>query len=96
MRKQDVIFGLMAALFLAFLLSLFASSWPDGLEKVAQDKGFSNKSEVEGILKSPVPDYIFPGIRNRRLAISVSGVLGTFLVFGLGYAAGVMLKKRKK
>jgi cobalt/nickel transport protein len=94
MSKKNIIFGLMIAVFLAVVISPFASSWLDGLEKVAQDKGFLEKGEVEQVVQSPVPDYTWPGIKNEKLATSIAGLVGTLIVFGLGYGIAVLMKKR--
>ena len=94
MSKKDIILGLIIAVFLAVLISPFASQWPDGLEKVAEDKGFLRKGETGGVVKSPIPDYAWPGIKNKRLATGVAGAAGTLIVFGLGYGLAVLIKKR--
>ena len=91
MSKKDILLGLAAAVFLAVLISPFASSHPDGLEKVAQNKGFLEKGEVAPVLVSPVPDYAWPGIKNEKVAISAAGIAGTLLVFGLGYSIALLL-----
>jgi len=93
MNKKDIVIGLLIALILAFFISPLASSSPDGLEKVAEDKGFFEKSEVEPAVVSPMPDYVWPGLKNERLATSFAGVLGTLAVFGLAFGAGALLKK---
>ena len=95
MKKKEIIIVLLAALFLAFVISPFASSWPDGLEKVAHDHGFIVKGEQGSVFKSPIPDYIFPGLKNEKMAIAISGLLGTLVIFGIGYGLASLLKKNK-
>lgn len=95
MNKKEIIVGLIIALFLAILISPFASSWPDGLEKVAEDKGFLKKGEVRPVVTSPIPDYAFPGIENEGLATSFAGGIGVLLVFGMTYALAALIKKGK-
>lgn len=92
MGKKEIFLGLAAAVFLAVLISPFASPHPDGLEKVAWNKGFLEKGEVKPALVSPVPDYAWPGIKNEKAATSLAGVMGTLLVFGLGYSVAILLK----
>ncbi|MFH0935419.1 MAG: PDGLE domain-containing protein [Candidatus Omnitrophota bacterium] len=94
MNKKEVIFGLLIAVLLAVLISPFASSHPDGLERVAGDKGFLEKGEVVPALSSPVPDYAWPGIKNEKLATSLAGAAGTLTVFGLGYLIAAAVRKR--
>lgn len=93
MHKRDIALGLLIALILAFLISPFASPFPDGLEKVAEDKGFIEKGEVAPALNSPIPDYAWPGLKDERLATSLAGIFGTLVVFGLAYGTGAILKK---
>jgi cobalt/nickel transport protein len=85
---------LLAAL-VALFLSPFASSWPDGLERVAEDTGFLQKAEeVEPLVSSPLPDYVFPGLTNEKVATSLAGIIGTLLMFALGYGVAMGLKRR--
>ncbi len=93
MNKKDIFLGLMIAVSLAFFVSAFVSPWPDGLERVAKDKGFLEKGKIT--LTSPIPDYLWPGIKNERLATSLAGTAGALIVFILGYGVAILLKKRK-
>jgi cobalt/nickel transport protein len=95
MNRKDIVMGLIIAVIVAFFLSPLASSWPDGLEKVAHDHGFMVKGEQGSIFKSPIPDYIFPGLKNEKMAIAISGLLGTLVIFGIGYGLASLLKKNK-
>ncbi|MFH0763324.1 MAG: PDGLE domain-containing protein [Candidatus Omnitrophota bacterium] len=95
MNRKDVIFGLLAAIALAVLISPFASSHPDGLERVAEDKGFIEKGETAPALASPAPDYAWPGIKSGKLAASAAGAAGTLVVFGFSYALAAVIRKRK-
>ncbi|MFA6384791.1 MAG: PDGLE domain-containing protein [Candidatus Omnitrophota bacterium] len=96
MNKKDILFGLLAALLLAVMLSPFASSFPDGLERVAEDKGFLEKGGVQPAMTSPVPDYAWPGIKSEKLATSAAGVMGTLLVFGAAYGFAALLKRKER
>lgn len=93
MDRKEIILWLVAALTLAFFISPFASSSPDGLEKVAEDKGFLEKGDVKPALTSPVPDYTWPGVANERMATGIAGIAGTLAVFGLAYGIGVIVKR---
>ncbi len=75
-------------------ISPLASSSPDGLEKVAEDKGFIG---IAG--EAPfevVADYIFPGIENEALATILAGWLGTLMLFGIAYGLAWLIKSRKR
>lgn len=94
MNKKEIVFGIMAAVFLALIISPFASRWPDGLEKVAGDKGFLEKGEGKPVLPSALPDYTWPGIKNEKLAGAIAGLAGTLIVFGIGFGLAALLKRR--
>ena len=101
MDKKEVIFGLILALFLAVFIAPFASQLPDGLAKAAQGKGFLSKmqvprrGQVKPLVLRPIPDYHWPGIKNEKMAVAISGLAGTLAVFIIGYLAAVALKKGK-
>ena len=95
MSRKDIVMGLIIAVIVAFFLSPLASTLPDGLEKVAHDHGFMVKSEQGSVFKSPIPDYIFPGLKNEKMATAISGLLGTLVIFGIGYGLASLLKKNK-
>ena len=94
MNKKEILFGLLVAVFLAVILSPFASPWPDGLEKIAQDLGFLERGEVKPAVSSPIPDYAWPNLKSEKLATSVAGVSGTLIIFGLGYGLAVLIKRK--
>jgi len=84
-------FGLGIATLLA-VLSPLASAHPDGLEWVAEQKGFLETARAP--LYNIIPDYVFPGISNEALATIVAGIIGMLIVFGV--ALGVAFMRRKK
>lgn len=98
MKNKYWIYGLGIALLMGGLISLFASSHPDGLERVAIDL-FGGEEELEEsiegkeFINSPMPDYIVPGIGNETLAASLAGLIGVLLMFILAIAIGKILKK---
>ena len=74
-------------------ISPLASSSPDGLEKVAGDKGF-----IDAARTSPfevIADYVFPGIENEALATIVAGWLGTLGIFGAARGLARLVGSRK-
>jgi hypothetical protein len=80
--KLFTILALALAIGLATAASPFASSHPDGLEKVATDKGFLDTGASHS---GPIGDYAFPGVQNERVATGLAGFAGTLIVFGLAY-----------
>lgn len=85
------IVGLGLALVLA-IASPLASAYPDGLEWVAEQKGFLETAQ--GPLYEIIPDYVFPGISNEALATILAGILGTLIVFGV--ALGLAYSRRNR
>jgi cobalt/nickel transport protein len=88
--------GLAIALAVGALLSLAASPYPDGLERVAEQKGFLDKAPEVPLLHSPLAEYLFPGIADPRLATGLAGFLGTLVLFALGYGTGWLLRLSRR
>jgi hypothetical protein len=76
--------GLIVALGLAFFVSPYASSSPDGLERVAIDKGFAETAQDHALSESPLADYRVRGVEDERLATGLSGIVGVAITFGVG------------
>jgi cobalt/nickel transport system permease protein len=83
--------GLLLALVLA-VLSPLASSHPDGLEWVAEQKGFLDTAQTS--LYKIIPDYVFPGVSNQALATIIAGIIGTLIVFAV--AIGIAYWRRNR
>jgi hypothetical protein len=89
-----VALGLALAVGLGTAVSPFASSDPDGLERVADDKGFLGDGRLHSIQDdSPIPDYAFPGIDDARVATGVAGLVGTLGVFAIGFGVAWLLRR---
>ncbi len=93
MNKKQIVIGLLLAVAIAVFLSPFASPSPDGLERVAEDKGFLHLAEGVELIKAWMPDYVFPGIASEALATSLAGLVGTLLVFGVLSGVGLILAR---
>lgn len=94
--RKEIFFGLILAILLAVFLSPLASPNPDGLERVAIDKGFLEKSEGNEVISSPIPDYMVKGITNETVAGSAAGLIGTILTFAAAYGAAKISVSSKK
>ena len=81
--KSVLIGGLLLAFLLAGFLSGYASSAPDGLEKVAGDQGFLESGRDSGA-GSPLADYAVRGIDDERLAGGLAGVVGVLITVAVG------------
>ena len=91
MKKGSLVI-LVATLALAAVLSPLASAKPDGLERVAEDKGFLERAGSS--LTSPLQDYLMPGVGNKALATSLAGASGTVLTFLLASGVARLVRKR--
>lgn len=84
-------------------VSPWASSSPDGLEKMAGDKGFLKKAEEnEPAWKdSPMKDYAVPGVKSEKTSTAVSGLVGVVITVIVTLAVAMLarrlgrLKRRK-
>ena len=83
--------GLVIAIALA-ILSPLASAHPDGLEWVAEEKGFLDAAQDAPL--EIIPDYVFPGLSNEAMATIVAGIIGSLIVFGV--ALGVTYLRRRR
>jgi hypothetical protein len=90
MRLFTVI-ALAVAIGLATAVSPFASSHPDGLERVATEKAFADTGKARS---GPIGGYAFPGVKDQRLATGLAGFTGTLLVFGAGLLLVKVARRR--
>jgi len=94
--KLVLVLGLALAVGLATAVAPYASSSPDGLERVATDKGFVQQGTLHAVQDdSPLPGYAFPGIGNERVATGVAGFVGTLGVFAIGFGVAWVLRRRE-
>lgn len=97
MRKsaRGVLIGLfVAAIVVAGALSYYASSSPDGLEKVAADKGLNAKERAHSIENSPLAGYSVKGVGNNRASVGIAGVIGVITVGALGAGVFILIGRR--
>lgn len=80
--------GLLVAVVLAFGVSRFASSQPDGLERVAVDKGINAQERDHTLADGPFADYTTSGVDDEGLGTGLAGIVGVAATFGL--AGGVV------
>jgi cobalt/nickel transport system permease protein len=72
--------GLVIAVALAVLAPL-ASANPDGLEWVAEQRGFLD--QAQGPTYNIIPDYVLPGVSNEAVATILAGIVGLLIVLGV-------------
>ncbi|MCC6683295.1 MAG: PDGLE domain-containing protein [Phycisphaeraceae bacterium] len=89
-------YGLIISLALAMFVSPFASSWPDGLDRTAEDLNFAGAAVTQPMVPAPAADYelgasILPG----AWATGVAGAVGTVVVFVLAWFTARALTGKK-
>ncbi|MET9593623.1 energy-coupling factor ABC transporter permease [Streptomyces sp. NPDC006516] len=86
--------GLATALVLAGFVSFYASANPDGLEKVAADKGIDEKVQEHDTADSPLADYGVKDVSNARISGGLAGVIGVGATVAVG--SGVFWAVRRR
>lgn len=84
--------GLLIAVGLGLFVSPFASSDPDGLERVATEEGFIDSAEDHSFRDSPVADYSVKGVDDSRVSTGLAGMIGVLITFGVGVALFAVLR----
>lgn len=95
-NKKFYLGGLVLSLILAGVVSFYASSHPDGLEKVAGDIGFIETAKDPATSGSALADYGVEGIENERASVGVAGVIGVVATGAIATGLFLYLGKRKK
>jgi PDGLE domain len=88
--------GLAVSLLLAGVVSYYASSSPDGLEKVAGDIGFIDSAEDSAVADSPLSDYGVSGVSDERLSVGLAGVVGVALTAAIAFGLFTWLARRRR
>ncbi|MFF5976477.1 energy-coupling factor ABC transporter permease [Streptomyces sp. NPDC012769] len=94
--KKLWIGGVVTALVLAGFVSFYASASPDGLEKVAADKGIDAKVEPHAAADSPLADYGVKDVDNARLSGGLAGVIGVGATLAVGTGAFWAVRRRRQ
>nr|BFD84334.1 energy-coupling factor ABC transporter permease [Streptomyces sp. Xyl84] len=87
--------GLVTSLVLAGFVSFYASASPDGLEKVAHDKGIDKKEEQHASADSPLADYGVKDVSDARLSGGLAGVIGVGVTVAVGSGVFWVVRRRR-
>ncbi|MFF8260289.1 energy-coupling factor ABC transporter permease [Streptomyces virginiae] len=93
--KKVWVTGLVTALVLAGFVSFYASASPDGLEKVAADKGIDEKVEEHAAAGSPLADYGVEDVDDARLSGGLAGVIGVGVTVVAGTGVFWAVRRRR-
>ncbi|MFJ7149614.1 energy-coupling factor ABC transporter permease [Streptomyces sp. NPDC100445] len=94
-RRTLWVTGLVTSLVLAGFVSFYASASPDGLEKVAHDKGIDKKAEKHAASDSPLADYGVKDVKDARLSGGLAGVIGVGVTIVAGTAVFWAVRRRR-
>ncbi|MFI0812821.1 energy-coupling factor ABC transporter permease [Streptomyces echinatus] len=94
-RRTLWVTGLVTSLVLAGFVSFYASASPDGLEKVAHDKGIDREAKEHASADSPLADYGVKDISDARLSGGLAGVIGVGVTVVAGSAVFWALRRRR-
>lgn len=83
-------YSLVICLIIGGVISLFASGSPDGLERVAEDKGFAEEAEESTF--EIMPDYTVP-LGSDVISASLAGIIGVLVIFLVAYGTGKLFRR---
>ena len=93
-QKTFLITGFIASLFLAGIVSYYASSSPDGLEKVAGDIGFIDTAKENTNSEGILADYGVKGVDNQRLSTGAAGVIGVVATGAISTGLFALIRRK--
>ena len=93
-QKTFLITGFIASLFLAGIVSFYASSNPDGLEKVAGDIGFIDTAKENTNSEGILADYGVKGVDNQRLSTGAAGVIGVVATAAISTGLFALIRRK--
>lgn len=83
--KKLLVVGLLVSIVIAGFLSFYASSHPDGLEKVTADQGLDVNAVDSANSDSALADYGVAGVENERASAFLGGVIGVAITGLAGF-----------
>lgn len=86
--------GLAVSMLLAGVASHYASSSPDGLEKVAADVGFIATEKDSATAHSPLAGYGVAGVADGRLSVGLAGAACVALTAAVAFTLFALLVRR--
>jgi cobalt/nickel transport protein len=95
-KNPLVVSGLVLSLVLAGGVSYYASSQPDGLEKVAGDIGFLDSAKESAVEDGPLAGYGVAGVDNERISGGLAGVIGVASTAAVSFGLFYALRRFKK
>lgn len=94
-NRKFIFVGLLISALLAGGASFYASSNPDGLEKVATDIGFIDTAKDHANSDTALADYGVKGVENERLSVGVAGLIGVVATGAISGGLFLLLRRKK-
>ncbi|MFF4537456.1 energy-coupling factor ABC transporter permease [Streptomyces aureus] len=94
-HRKVWITGLVTSLVLAGFVSFYASASPDGLEKVAKDKGIDTRTKAHASEDSPLAGYGVKDVSDARLSGGLAGIIGVGVTIVAGSGVFWALRRRR-
>ena len=85
--------GIAIPVAVAVRVSPFASSEPDGLERVAIDEGFDHTATDHALADGPTADYAVDGVDDEGLSTGLAGLIGVAVTFALAAGLTVLVRR---
>ncbi len=96
MRSRGfVLVGLLATILLAGGFGYWASDSPDGLNRVAMDKGFNAHERAPVTSNSPMAGYESTAVEDPWLSSAVAGVTGAAICFAFAGVAAFAIRRKR-
>mgnify|MGYP000665647081 FL=1 len=93
-QLQKWLAPVIGVLLISGVLSLFASSWPDGLDSVAEKFAFKDKEVAAIENPSPLANYKVKALGEQPIGTSIAGVLGSAICFGAAFGIAQLVKPK--
>jgi cobalt/nickel transport protein len=94
-NRKFIFVGLLISALLAGGASFYASSSPDGLEKVAEEIGFIDTAKDSANADTSLADYGVKGVENERLSVGVAGLIGVVATGAVSGGLFLLLRRKK-
>ena len=91
-----ILIGIAAAVALVILIAPNANPNPDGLEKVAAEKGIDSEVRDHALADGPFADYGVSGVDNRYVGTWIAGLIGVAVTFAVGAAIVYVVRRTRR
>jgi cobalt/nickel transport protein len=89
-------YGIIVTLGLALFVAPFVTTWPDGLERVAETVGFNARLLTGASGHIPFADYKLPWVGSVPLATAFAAMIGAAVVYLISFLIGRTLLPKPK